>query len=150
MRKQARRDRTRRRESYGELSGVLFMTVFPIVLSSVAYNISTVIDNSIYGNGMAAMGMGASEIASNWGVIGKYQLLFNIPVAIANSLASALIPSLSRAMAEGQRGQLKSKVSMVIRFSMLIAIPAQWALPYWQGPSAICYLAGMTIRPLLR
>ncbi|MDR1550876.1 MAG: polysaccharide biosynthesis protein [Hungatella sp.] len=134
MRKQAKRDRTRRRESYGELSGVLFMTVFPIVLSSVAYNISTVIDNSIYGNGMAAMGMGASEIASNWGVIGKYQLLFNIPVAIANSLASALIPSLSRAMAEGQRGQLKSKVSMVIRFSMLIAIPATVGLTVLAGP----------------
>ncbi|WP_349948112.1 polysaccharide biosynthesis protein [Lacrimispora sp. BS-2] len=134
MRKQARRDRTRRRESYGELSGVLFMTVFPIVLSSVAYNISTVIDNSIYGNGMAAMGMGASEIASNWGVIGKYQLLFNIPVAIANSLSSALIPSLSRAMAEGQKGQLKSKVSMVIRFSMLIAIPATVGLTVLAGP----------------
>ncbi len=138
MRKQARRDRTRRRESYGELSGVLFMTVFPIVLSSVAYNISTVIDNSIYGNGMTAMGMGASEIASNWGVIGKYQLLFNIPVAIANSLSSALIPSLSRAMAEGQRGQLKSKVSMVIRFSMLIAIPATVGLTVLAGP--ICNL----------
>ncbi len=114
------------------------MTVFPIVLSSVAYNISTVIDNSIYGNGMTAMGMGASEIASNWGVIGKYQLLFNIPVAIANSLASALIPSLSRAMAEGQKGQLKSKVSMVIRFSMLIAIPATVGLTVLAGP--ICNL----------
>ncbi len=138
VKKQARRDRTRRRESYGELSGALFMTVFPIVLSSVAYNISTVIDNSIYGNGMTAMGMGASEIASNWGVTGKYQLLFNIPVAIANSLSSALIPSLSRAMAEGQRGQLKSKVSMVIRFSMLIAIPATVGLTVLAGP--ICNL----------
>ncbi len=138
VKKQARRDKTRRRESYGELSSALLMTVFPIVLSSVAYNISTVIDNSIYGNGMTAMGMAASEIASNWGVTGKYQLLFNIPVAIANSLSSALIPSLSRAMAEGQRGQLKSKVSMVIRFSMLIAIPATVGLTVLAGP--ICNL----------
>ncbi len=138
VKRQARRDRTRRRESYGELSGALLMTVLPIVLSSVAYNISTVIDNSIYGNGMTAMGMGASEIASNWGITGKYQLLFNIPVAIANSLSSALIPSLSRAMAEGQKGQLKSKVSMVIRFSMLIAIPATVGLTVLAGP--ICNL----------
>lgn len=138
MKRQGRRDRTRRRESYGELSGALLMTVFPIVLSSVAYNISTVIDNSIYGNGMTALGMGASEIASNWGVTGKYQLLFNIPVAIANSLSSALIPSLSRAMEEGQKGQLKSKVSMVIRFSMLIAIPATVGLTVLAEP--ICNL----------
>ncbi len=139
MKKQVRRDRSRRRESYGEISGVLVMTVFPIVLSSVAYNISTVIDNSIYGNGMASFGMGASEIASNWGVYsGKYHLLFNIPVAIANSLASALIPSLSRAVAERNRGHIVSKVSLVIRFSMIIAIPATMGLTVLAGP--ICNL----------
>ncbi|MEY8352184.1 polysaccharide biosynthesis protein [Lachnospiraceae bacterium 54-53] len=139
IKKQARRDRTRHRESVGELSGVLVMTVFPIVLSSVAYNISTVIDNSIYGNGMASMGMEASQIASNWGVYsGKYHLLFNIPVAIANSLASALIPSLSRAVAERNKGQVISKISMVIRFSMIIAIPATVGLTVLAGP--ICNL----------
>jgi len=41
-------------------------------------------------------------------------------------------------MAEGQRGQLKSKVSMVIRFSMLIAIPATVGLTVLAGP--ICNL----------
>lgn len=135
VKRQVRRDRTRRRESNGELSSALVMTVLPIVLSSVAYNISTVIDNSIYGNGMASLGMGASEIASNWGVYsGKYHLLFNIPVAIANSLASALIPSLSRAVAERNRGQVISKISMVIRFSMIIAIPATVGLTVLAGP----------------
>ncbi len=139
MKRQARRDRSRRRESYGELSGVLVITVLPIVLSSVAYNISTVLDNSIYGNGMASLGMGASEIASNWGVYsGKYHLLFNIPVAIANSLSSALIPSLSRAVAERNKGQVTSKISLVIRFSMIIAIPATVGLTVLAGP--ICNL----------
>ncbi|WP_394527249.1 putative polysaccharide biosynthesis protein [Lacrimispora sinapis] len=139
MRKQARRDRTRHWESYQELSKVLVLTVLPIVLSSVAYNISTVIDNSIYGNGMASLGMGASEIAANWGVYsGKYRLLFNIPVAIANSLASALIPSLSQAVAERNRGQILSKISMVIRFSMVISIPATVGLTVLAGP--ICNL----------
>lgn len=139
MKRQARRDRKRRLESYGELSGVLILTVLPIVLSSVAYNISTVIDNSIYGNGMAALGMAASDIASNWGVYsGKYHLLFNIPVAIANSLASALIPSLSRAVAEQNRRQIISRIAMVIRFSMIIAIPAAVGLAVLAGP--ICNL----------
>lgn len=139
MRKQARRDRTRHWETYQDLSGVLVLTVFPIVLSSVAYNISVVIDNSIYGNGMASLGMGASEIASNWGIYsGKYRLLFNIPVAIANSLASALIPSLSQAVAERNRGQILRKISMVIRFSMVISIPATVGLTVLAGP--ICNL----------
>lgn len=139
MRKQAKRDKSRRRESGPELSMVLILTVMPIVLSSVAYNISTVIDNSIYGNGMAAIGMKSSEIASNWGVYsGKYHLLFNIPVAISNSLSAALIPSLSRAVAERSKGQVVNKISMIIRFSMIIAIPAAVGLTVLAGP--ICNL----------
>lgn len=139
MKKQARRDRTRHWETYQELSRVLVLTVFPIVMSSVAYNISLVIDNSLYGNGMASLGMGASEIATNWGIYsGKYRLLFNIPVAIANSLASALIPSLSQAVAERNRGQITRKISMVIRFSMVISIPATVGLTVLAGP--ICNL----------
>ena len=69
---------------------------------------------------------------------GKYHLLFNIPVAIANSLASSLIPSLSRAVAGKNRGQIVSKVSMVIRFSMVIAIPATVGLTVLAGP--VCNL----------
>ena len=139
MRRQSRRDRSGYLETYGSLSAVLIMTVLPIVFSSVAYNISIVVDNSIYGISMASMGMGAPEIAANWGIYsGKYRLLFNIPVAIANSLASALIPSLSQAVAERSRPQIIRKISMVIRFSMIIAIPSTVGLTVLAGP--ICNL----------
>jgi stage V sporulation protein B len=139
MKRQSRRDRSGYLETYGGLSAVLIMTVLPIVFSSVAYNISIVVDNSIYGISMASMGMGAPEIAANWGIYsGKYRLLFNIPVAIANSLASALIPSLSQAVAERSRTQIIRKISMVIRFSMIIAIPSTVGLTVLAGP--ICNL----------
>jgi stage V sporulation protein B len=139
MKRQSRRDRSGYQETYGGLSAVLIMTVLPIVFSSVAYNISIVVDNSIYGISMASMGMGAPEIAANWGIYsGKYRLLFNIPVAIANSLASALIPSLSQAVAERSRPQIIRKISMVIRFSMIIAIPSTVGLTVLAGP--ICNL----------
>ena len=67
MRRQSKRDRSKYTESYHTLSLVLVMTVLPIVFSSVAYNVSGVMDNSIYGISMASMGMGASDIAANWG-----------------------------------------------------------------------------------
>lgn len=139
MKRQAKRDRTRRQESYLHISSILLMTVMPIVMSSVAYNISTVIDNGIYAKGMAAMGMEASQIAAAWGVYsGKYRLLFNIPVAIANSLAASLIPSLSLAVAKRSRKLIINRVSLVIRFSMLIAIPATVGLTVLAGP--VCNL----------
>ena len=139
MVRQVRRDRSRRRDSYGEISEVLLLTILPIVMSSVAYNISTVIDNGIFGKGMAVFGMTSPEIAAAWGVYSnRYHLLFNIPVAIANSLASSLIPALSRAVEGRSRGQIISKVSMVIRFSMVIAIPATVGLTVLAGP--VCNL----------
>lgn len=139
MKKQKRRDPCKHLESYGDVSNILVLTVFPIVLSSVAYNISTLIDNGIYGNVMDSFGMKASDIASNWGdYSGRYRLLFNIPVAISNSLASALIPSLSKAVAERNKRQILGKVSLVIRFTMIIAIPAAVGLTVLAEP--ICNL----------
>lgn len=139
MKRRIKRDQTRRRENYGEISAVLLMTVLPIVFSSVAYNVSTVIDNSIFTKGMTRLGMESSEIAAALGIyINKYSLLYGIPVAISNSLASSLIPALSRAVAERNREQIKSRVSMVIRFSMVIAIPATVGLTVLAGP--VCNL----------
>lgn len=136
MRRQRRRDRTLRTESYGHISRVLCITIIPIVISSVIYNISSVVDNYIFGNAMTTMGRGG-EIASSWGVyMGKYHLLFNIPVAMANALASSLIPSLSKAAAERDRRQMKNRVGSAIRFSMIIAIPSAVGLTVLSAPIA--------------
>lgn len=123
MKRRARRDQTVRVERYSAISRALFVTIAPIILSSFIYNISSVVDNSIFGNVMTDLGEGG-RIASDWGVMGKYHLLFNIPVAIANALSSSLIPALSRAAAERNRKQILSKTASAIRFSMLIAIPS--------------------------
>ncbi len=138
MRRQARKDKTTRLETYGEISYVLGLTVLPIVISSAIYNVGAVVDNYIFGNAMSFMGKG-DEIATAWGVyMGKYHLLFNIPVAIANSLSSSLIPSLSRAYAAKDRALIKDRVAIVIRFSMIVAIPSTVGLTILAAP--ICNL----------
>ena len=122
--RQLRSDRSGRAESYGTISSVMAMTILPILISSTIYNSGTVIDNVIFGHAMARTGA-EEEIVTQWGIYsGRYHLLFNIPVAIANALSSSLIPSLSMAMAERKRRQVVSRISMAVRFSMIIAIPA--------------------------
>ena len=115
--------RTRRQESYGHIAKVLIATLVPILISSCVYNISTVLDDFIFSNVMNAIGMGSS-IVLLWGVFGEYRILFNVPVAMANSLSSSVIPSLTNAVAERNRKLVVSKIRMSIRFTMLIAIPA--------------------------
>lgn len=134
MRRHIRRDQSTVQESYGNISYILCTTIVPIIISSVIYNISSVVDNYLFGNAMDVSGK-SDEIAAAWGVyMGKYHLLFNIPVAIANALSSSLIPSLSRATAEHNRKQVLIRISSAIRFSMLIAIPSAVGLTVLAKP----------------
>lgn len=134
LRRQCRRDKTGPTEGYIHLAGTLTMTILPIVLSSTVYNISTVLDNFFFGQGMDYLKQSNDVIASQWGIFGKYHTLFMIPVAIANALSSSLIPSLSRAVAARDRRQVMTRINTAIRFSMMIAIPATVGLTVLSAP----------------
>lgn len=124
MQRLARKDVSGRTESYGHLVHILTITVLPIVVSSGIYNCSNVVDNYLFGQGMYKLGYLEDSIATYWGVLGQYQLLFNIPVAVSNALSSSLIPSLTRAVANRNRKEKLERIATAIRFSLLIAIPA--------------------------
>ncbi len=143
IRRRLRIDRSGRLESYRSISRVMALTILPILISSTIYNSGTVIDNIVFGQVMDGMGAQA-DIAVQWGVYsGRYHLLFNIPVAIANALSSSLIPSLSMAMAERNRSQILSRTALAIRFSMIIAIPSAVGLAVLAEPISGLLFSGM-------
>ena len=73
---------------------------------------------------MVAQGHTEKETAQLLGMFtGKYNTIINIPLAIANALGAALIPSLTATVATGSRRDINAKINMVIRFVMMIAIP---------------------------
>ena len=134
MKRRIRKEQGTSAEGYGMITSTLFLTVVPIIVSSSLYKSSTVIDNVLFGQIMTGLGE-AKQIASQWGIYsGKYHLLFNIPVAVANSLSSSLIPALSRAVAEKDRKQTLNRIASAIRFSMIIAIPSAVGLAVLAAP----------------
>ena len=134
MKRRIRKEQGTSAEGYGMITSTLFLTVVPIIVSSSLYNSSTVIDNVLFGQIMTGLGE-TRQIASQWGIYsGKYHLLFNIPVAVANSLSSSLIPALSRAVAEKDRKQTLNRIASAIRFSMIIAIPSAVGLAVLAAP----------------
>ena len=134
MKRRIRKEQGTSAEGYGMITSTLFLTVVPIIVSSSLYNSSTVIDNILFGQIMTGLGE-TRQIASQWGIYsGKYHLLFNIPVAVANSLSSSLIPALSRAVAEKDRKQTLNRIASAIRFSMIIAIPSAVGLAVLAAP----------------
>lgn len=134
IRKKVRRDRSGSLESYRTITKILFFTVVPVVVSSAIYNVNSVLDNGLLAYNFKSLGM-EEEFISQWGVYtGKYHLLINVPMAVSNALSSSLIPSVSRAVATGDRRMVKKKVAAAIRFSLLIAIPSTVGLTVLAGP----------------
>ena len=134
IRKKVRRDRSGSVESYRTITKILFFTVVPVVMSSAIYNVNSVLDNGLLAYNFKTLGM-EEEFISRWGVYtGKYHLLINVPMAVSNALSSSLIPSVSRAVAAGDRRMVKKKVAAAIRFSLLIAIPSAVGLTVLAGP----------------
>ncbi len=129
-------DEHERHDSYSQIAGALVMTVIPVIVSSAIYNISGIIDAYIYSNIMTGrFAHDASEVAAQYGAFtGKYKTLMNIPVAIANALASSLIPAMSSARARGSSTDTSRAINMSVRCVMLICLPASVGLTVLGGP----------------
>ena len=132
--RQVKWDRSGRLESYGTILRVLFFTVVPVILSSVIYNVNSVLDNGILAYNFSTAGR-TEEFTALWGIYtGKYHLLINVPMAMSNALSSSLIPSISQAAAVGDRRMMRARTAMAIRFSCIIAIPSTVGLTVLAGP----------------
>ena len=130
-----RRDRTRRLESRKTIYKVLLLTIAPVILSATVYNISNLIDQTMFSNIMAAQGMAEKEYSSLLGLLnGQYDTMTNIPLSVSSALAASFMPSLVATMQTGNRKQIHSKINMVSRFNMLIAIPCAAGFITLSGP----------------
>ena len=116
-------DKTLRKESFSTITRVLILTVIPVIAATAIYNINSVLDGMVFGQSMKALGL-EEETSRLYGIYtGGYLVLVNVPVAIANAMSSSLIPTISRSFSKGERGDVNSKISMVIRFATIVSFP---------------------------
>ncbi len=119
-----RRDRNSKRESEYTIYRMLILTILPVVLSTVIYNISNVADQGIFNRVLRSQGYTDAQYGSIWGIYsGQFRVLMNVPLALASGMGPAIVPSLTAAMAKKNRMEAKSKIKTSIRFTMLLTIP---------------------------
>ncbi len=112
-------------DSYGQIFKLLILTIVPIILSQTIYQLSGIIDNSLFNILMARQGLSESRRLSLLGIYsGKYRLLTNVPVAIATALGTSMIPSIVTSRVQGKNKEVQQKIYSTIKFNMLIAIPS--------------------------
>ena len=121
-------------ESYAGISRVLIFTVLPVIASTAVYNINSIIDLGIFSHAMLYFKR-EQETATLYGLYtGAYIILTNLPIAISNSVASSLIPSLSQHIAVKDMKSVHKKIGMAVKFSMLISVPAAIGLSVLAEP----------------
>ena len=124
FKRRMKKDKTRRRESDRAIYRAITYTILPIVLSTLVYNISTIIDQGVFNHILAGMGFTQKQYATVWGIYsGKFRVLMNVPLSIASCLAPSVVPALTEAMANNDLREAGLRTRDTIRYTMVFTIP---------------------------
>lgn len=125
FKKRCMQDVTEENSSYRDIFRVMFLMITPVILSTFVYNISATIDQTIFMDVMDYKGVLSDTAAALYGVFStKYLTLINVPVALANSMSTAMIPAVSSAYTLEDYEECNAQVKQSIHFTMFISIPS--------------------------
>ena len=113
-----------------------FLYVFsPIILMQTEYQLSGIVDVTLFNAIMGLKEIPDKVVSTMQGIYStKYKLLVNVPVAVSTAIASSMIPSLVISFASGDTESVKGKVSMAVKFNMIIAFPSAMGLAVLAEP----------------
>lgn len=123
--KQMRRDHSSQIASMAESYHLIFWTVIPIILSQTVYQLSGIIDVTVYNYAMEARHVDDELVRTMQGIYStKYRLLVSVPIAVSTAIASSMIPSLVASVTAKDQAAIHTKVTMAVKFNMIIAFPS--------------------------
>ena len=135
IRRRIKKDPTKKVMSDRDVYRLIGLTVLPLILTSTIYQISSLLDSSLFSNILKAIGYQSSFISSLYGIYSsKYQLLINLPLGITAALTVAMMPGIAGAIAINDKQQVREQIDTVIRFTLLIAIPCAVGVAVMGGP----------------
>ena len=118
FKRRMKKDKTR--ESDRAIYRAITYTILPIVLSTLVYNISTIIDQGVFNHILAGMGFTQKQYATVWGIYsGKFRVLMNVPLSIASCLAPSVVPALTN----NDLREAGLRTRDTIRYTMVFTIP---------------------------
>ena len=124
MKRKMRNDKLSVQEDYKYIFKIMLLTIAPVILSTTVYNIGNIIGSSMFNNLSIAQGLTPEGAAEQLGKLDQYYTLFNVPLAVANSLGASMMPALVAACESRDKKFVHNRIYISIRFTMLIAIPS--------------------------
>ncbi len=130
-----RKDTDHSPQPYTQVFKLLTVTIVPVIVSSVVYQLTGIIDSSLYTNILTDLGYNPEFTASLYGIYSsKFKVLVNVPMALATSLGLAAVPEISKAVVRKNNTEIRDKIGTTVKFCMIIAIPSCVGLSVLGGP----------------
>jgi stage V sporulation protein B len=130
------RDKTKNELSYGQVFGLIFGMVTPVLLSTCIYNMSSATNLKLYCHIAEQInGYTEAQATTYYGLFsGKANQITNIPIALATAMSSAVIPTISATFERGEMKSTRRKIAAAIKTTMLISIPSAVGLAVLAKP----------------
>jgi stage V sporulation protein B len=123
--RRVQRDPHESMDSYGSMIRMISQIVTPFILSTAIYNLNSTVVSYLYTKLIPNLRALDSDLHyTNYGTYGVAVTVFNIPIAFATAMASAMIPSVAQASASGDIEKTKEKITSAVKTTMIISIPA--------------------------
>ncbi len=127
-------DRRSKDESYSDVLRTIVLIASPIILSSFIYNVNGYINSYMYSAIMGYKGMEESLVQSLYSQNSYFMTIINIPLTLASTAPTSMIPEVSAQYARGDIPAANQKTDQAAWISMLISIPAAVGLAVLAGP----------------
>ena len=112
-------------ESKRELIGKVLQTAWPIIAGTAVFSITNLIDMSMVVNILQNTGFTQKEAEVLYGQLsGKFVTLTTLPVTISTAIATAALPSIAASVKLREKKQVRRKMALTYRVSMIISVPA--------------------------
>ncbi len=132
--KKIKNDRVSVNESYRSIMKIILLIAAPIILSAFIYNVNGYINGVMYTSILGWKGVSNSLVKQNYAEYGFFMTLINIPLTLASTAPTSMMPEVSAQYAIGDLEETKRKIDQATWIAMLISIPASVGLAVLAQP----------------
>lgn len=134
VRRKIRGDRVSVNESTSQVMKTIILIVMPIIFSAFIYNVNGYINSYMYTDILGKRGMDETVLQTLYAEYGYFMTLINIPLTLASTAPTSMIPEVSAHYAMHDRKGANEKIDRATWISMIISIPAAVGLAILSGP----------------
>ncbi len=134
IRRKIKRDRVSLDEPMSMVIKNIILIVMPIIFSAFIYNVNGYINSYMYTDILGRRGMDENLLQTLYAEYGYFMTLINIPLTLAGTAPTSMIPEVSAHYAKHDIPGANKKIDRATWISMFISIPAAVGLAVLSGP----------------